>query len=52
MSRELPRPETINAAERLLSAHAVEWRPMLGGYSTNKRSDVTKVILTAVDATG
>jgi hypothetical protein len=41
MSRELPRPETINAAERLLSAHAVGWRPMLGGYSTNKRWLVT-----------
>jgi hypothetical protein len=37
MSRELPRLETINAAERLLAARAVQWRPMLGGYSTNKR---------------
>jgi hypothetical protein len=27
----------MNAAERLLSAQAVEWRLMLGGYSASRR---------------
>jgi hypothetical protein len=41
MSSELPRQETLRAAERLVFARAVEWRPILGGYSANRRWLVT-----------
>lgn len=41
MSQKLPRRETLEAAERLASAPVVEWRPIVGGYSSNRRWLVT-----------
>src|SRR5206468_6061456 len=37
MGSERPRHETLQAAERLMSAHVVEWQPVVGGYSANRR---------------
>jgi hypothetical protein len=41
MSSEHPRRETLEAAERLVHARISEWRPIVGGYSSNRRWLVT-----------